>query len=147
MTPHPPTEFNLDALMSDLRLYVKSELQKCGKTHIEADTYPYQEGETCSLQADREGIRQILVHLLDNAVKYIESGFISFGYLAPDTLGVDFFVADTREDEDFNKNLTVASGLAEEMGSALKVSQDVEKPAEYGFYVKGLTKMTHSQLQ
>ena len=82
------------------------------------------------------------VHLLDNAVKYIESGFISFGYLAPGTDGVDFFVAGTREDEDFNKNLTVASGLAEEMGSALKVSQDVEKPAEYGFYVKGLTKMT-----
>ena len=145
MTPQPQTEFNIDALMQELHTYVNAELQKCGKTHIEAATAPYREGETCSLQADRERIRQILTCLLDNAVKYIGCGFIAFGYFVPDMQGVKFFVADTREDEYYNKNLTDVSNLVEEMGSTLIVSRDVAKPADYSFHVSGLTKLVPLQ--
>ena len=59
------------------------------------NTFKYRNDRNCRILADRKQIRQVFVHLLDNAVKYTERGFISFGYyvLKPDL--VDFFVTDT----------------------------------------------------
>ena len=148
-TPAPKTEFCLDALMLDLRHYVKEELQNCGKTHIDAETYPYHENETCYTRSDRERIRQIFIHLLDNAVRNIERGFIVFGYFAAKKNVVDFYVDDTRlnrnYNDDANEELPAARALLEPMGSRLKISRDRKKPSSLYFAVRGATKLVATQ--
>jgi len=132
--------FNIDELMNDLFLYVNQELQKHGKTHIEANISCHSKTETCQIDADEERLWQILVHLLDNAVKYIHRGFILFGYRLSGMDSVDFFVNDTRT-ENYNINLSVVHTLAEQMGSSLKVIPTEDRISSFSFTVKGLTKV------
>jgi len=135
--------FCIDDLMSELHFYINQELQNSGKPHIEAETYPYAEGETYWIDADRERLQQVFVILLDNAVKYIERGFIVFGYFAGETNVIDFFVDDTRftrmrkyDDED----LSIARGLLEQMGSQLIGQQHKYVGSSFSFAVEGATK-------
>ena len=135
--------FCIDDLMSELQIYVREELQNCGKTEIEAKAAQYSENETCWLQADREHLRQILVRLLDNAVKYIDRGFILFGYFVMDTDVVDFFVDDTRT-ENYNENLTEISELVEQMGCRLKTELPNSLKSSYKFTVRAKTELVKS---
>jgi len=135
--------FCIDYLMNELLVYVRQELQNCGKPHIEAETYPYSEGETCWIDADRERLRQILVILLDDAVKYSDKGFMVFGYFAGRTDGVDFFVDDTRfttKKKHDNEDLSIARGLLGQMGSHLTEQQSKFVGSSYSFAVKGSPK-------
>ena len=137
-------EFNIDELMSELHQYIEKELQTNGKENIEIAPYRYSETETCSIEADRELLRQIFVILLDNAVRYIERGFIAFGYHVLDTNIVDFFVDDTRADF-YNEDVAVVRGLVEQMGSELKIMPDKKQRSSFRFTVKGITKLVAMQ--
>jgi signal transduction histidine kinase len=53
----------------------REQLQTAGKSHIEVETFQYEDDRTCRILADRERIRQVFVHLLDNAVTFINSSF------------------------------------------------------------------------
>jgi len=81
---------------------------------------------------------------LNNAVKYIKHGFISFGYFPMNTEAVDFFVADTRSDY-FYENLTTVRKLIEKTGSELKIDLDREKPSMFSFTVKCSPNFTKTQ--
>jgi hypothetical protein len=135
--------FNLDALMSDLCQYANQELQKCGKSHIEAGTFPYSETETCWIDADRERLRQIISILLDDAVKYIDSGFIAFGYFAnaeADT--VRFFVEYSRSKKCEDDDLPIAEGLIKQIGSQLNSVHRESGETSLNFKIKTTTKFT-----
>jgi hypothetical protein len=152
---NPTTEdmFCIDDLMSEMRTYAIRELQKIGKTNIEAETYPYIDGTTCWIVADRSRLRQILIILLDDVVKYIGKGFTVFGYFVHDTAmdGIDIYVDDTRcsqctrctyggkyNNED---DLSIVRGLVEQMGSHLKDKKRNCLGSSYMFFVKGFTKL------
>jgi hypothetical protein len=142
---HPPkTEamFCIDDLMGELKTCLRQELEKAGKTNIEADTCPFSEGETCWIVADRECLRQVLVILLDNAVKFTDRGFIFFGYYLLATGVVDFFVEDTGlgEYNDTVIDLTEVRNLLQQAGSRLK--EEVRGTgSKYSFTVKGFTNL------
>jgi hypothetical protein len=137
--------FCIDDLMSELKTYAKQELQKIGKPHIEAETYPYSESATYWIVADREHLRRIIAVLLDDAVKNIDNGFIVFGYFVPGYVdGIDVFVDDTRitrnreyNDDDFS----TARELVEQTGSRLKVEKRNIAGLSFMFAVKGFTKL------
>jgi len=146
MSPQSPTEeFNLDALMTTLRHYAKEELHRCGKTSVEAETYPYSETETCWIAANRERMRQVFVILLDNAVKYTDSGFMVFGYFV-NTDTVYFFVEDTRsitetDDDTAAEDLTIARGLAAQMGGVLIEDPEAHIGHSFHFTLAGSVKL------
>jgi len=145
MNTQPKTEeFCIDDLMGELHQYVEKELQTNGKENIEIAPYRYSETETCYIQADRELLRQIFVILLDNAVRYIERGFIAFGYHVLDTNIVDFFVDDTRADY-YNEDVSIVRELVEQMGSELKMPPDKKQRSSFRFTVKGITKLIPMQ--
>ena len=83
--------FIIDDLLNDLHTTVKENLQNAGKPEIDVEIYRYSDDHTCSIHADRELLRQVLAHLLDNAVKFINRGFIVFGYHVMNDNLVDFF--------------------------------------------------------
>ena len=102
--------FIIDDLLKELQTAVKAQLQTAGKTAVEVRTFKSNKDHACRIVADREKIRQTLVHLLDNSVKYIERGHIIIGYYVMDTNLVDFFVDDTgaRMYHDTTHDLTAA---------------------------------------
>jgi len=126
--------FSIDDLMYDLFLYANQELHKSGKTHIEVDYSCCSKNDTYRIGIDEESLWQILVHLLNNAVKYTDKGFIFFGYQLSGTDGVVFFVNDTRS-ENFNENLSVVSALVEQKGSHLMAKPSEEKTSSFSFTV------------
>jgi len=117
---HQQETFIIDDLLEELLIAVKENLQNAGKPEIEVEIYRYSEEHTCSILADRELLRQVLAHLLDNAVKFINRGFIVFGYHVMNENLVDFFVDDTRDDT--AADLTAVNDLLQQMGSHLKKS-------------------------
>ena len=133
-------KFCIDDLMSELHAYVKEELQKAGKPEIETQFCRYYENQTCLIQTDRERLRQILALLLDNAVRYIERGFIAFGYFVLKTDMIDFHVDDTRVNN-INENLTEVSALVQQMGSRLKTKAPKDKRSSCSFTVKCKTEL------
>jgi len=139
-TQNRTEEFCIDDLMGELHTYVNQELQKASKPEIETQFCHYYENQTCLIHADRERLRQILVLLLDNAVKYIDRGFIAFGYfvLKPDM--IDFHVDDTRVNN-INENLTEVSALVEQMGSRLKTKAPKDYRSSCSFTVKCKTEI------
>ena len=138
-------EFNLDALMTTLRHYAKEELHKCGKAHVEAETYPQSETETCWITADRECLRQIFVILLDNTVKHIDNGFIVFGYFVSKyvkTGTIKFYVEDTGTiTETTAEDLTTARELAAQLGGELIVEPKADVGHSFHFTLAVSVKM------
>jgi signal transduction histidine kinase len=120
MTPNPQP-FIIDDLLNELYTAVKNNLQTAGKQEIEVEIYRYKDDHACCILADRELLRQVLAHLLDNAVKCIERGFIIFGYHVLNDNLVDFFVDDTRgrNYDDAILDLSAIHDLLQQIGSRL----------------------------
>ena len=114
--------FIIDDLMNELLIYVKEQLQNAGKPDIDVETFKYKEDHTCSILADRERLRKVLVHLFDNAIQFTDRGFIYFGYYLLDTDLVDFYVDDTGlgKYNDTPPDLSAVNDLLQQMGSHLK---------------------------
>jgi hypothetical protein len=131
--------FIIDDLLNELQTAVKSQLQAAGKPDIDVWLFKYKKDHTCRILADREQIRQAFVHLLDNSVKFTDSGFISFGYyvLMPDL--VDFFVTDTGTRmflDNPDQYLTAVRDLLQQTGIRLKERKPNDISAKYSFSVK-----------
>ena len=142
MTQKEQTPFNLDALMLDLRTYANQELQKSGKSHIKAENFPNSETETCWIEADRERLRQILIIILDDAVKYAER-FIAFGYFANAEAGtVRFFVEYSRCKKCEDDDLSIAEGLIKQIGSQLNAVRRESGESSLNFKIKATTNFT-----
>ena len=138
--------FIIDDLLNELQTVVKENLQTAGKPDIEVNIFKYKQDHACSILADREQIRQAFVYLLDNSVKFIDRGFISFGYylLKPDL--VDFFVTDTGTRmflDNPDQYLTAVRDLLQQTGIRLIERKPNDISAKYSFSVMSeLVKIT-----
>ena len=135
---HQQETFIIDDLLNELQIYVKAELQTAGKPEIDVEIYHYSDEHICSIFADRECLRQVLIHLLDNAVKFAGRGFIVFGYHLLDDNVVDFFVDDTRKgnNDDAVLDLSAVRDLLQTMGSRLKVKPPKRVGSSFSFSIK-----------
>jgi hypothetical protein len=115
-----PEIFCMNDLLDELLIYVQEKLQNSGKSEIEAGIFHKE--RKYRLQADRERLRRIFTLLLDNSVACIESGFITFGYYVFETNLVDYFVYDTRDEnnEIADLNLIEVRAQVKQMGSRLR---------------------------
>lgn len=88
------SSFCPETLISDLHEHLKTELKAKGKPKIETRQLPDVRLRNISIVADEIHLKQILVHLISNAVKFTNSGQISLGYEIRED-NIEFFVNDT----------------------------------------------------
>jgi PAS domain S-box-containing protein len=82
---------NIDNLISEI---YSEFIDACKQKSVELIISKPTEQDTLVLKSDGDKIRKIASHLLDNAIKFIENGTITFGYERNDT-DIVFFVKDT----------------------------------------------------
>jgi PAS domain S-box-containing protein len=89
-----PSRTEVNAIMDELKVNYENEKIKRNKTHIDLRVHKAYEGEFFIL-ADPFRFRQIMMNLLTNALKFVDEGFIEFGYTDMHQEQVQFFVKDT----------------------------------------------------
>lgn len=84
--------FSVDALMTELfRMFELSQKIKS----VELRLHRISETKELFVYSDRVRVRQILINLLSNALKFTESGYIEFGYFEMEDNKIQLFVKDT----------------------------------------------------
>ncbi len=145
--PFNPAPFLLHELIEDIHLSLKEMVVKKGLQFIRTMD---ENNEFDHVIADKEKIRQVITGLIGNAIKFTNSGTISFGYTIKGK-EIEFYVRDTgigidKEEQGkiFDRfyqasydaqeglrgtglGLSIAVGLAEVMGGTIRVESSPGK--------------------
>ena len=111
------------------------------------------------ISIDDVKLRQILINLLNNAIKFTEKGTIKFGYIITSSDKIDFFVEDTgigidekyhsiifdrfrQVDNDISKSqggsglgLAISKAYIELMGGKIQVNSEIGKGTNFSFTI------------
>jgi len=88
------SNFEIYPLLQDLMCVFEAQRLQKKKTHIEFNLQIPEEGENVALVSDPIRLKQILINLLSNALKFTNSGTISLGFEVFEE-EIRFFVKDT----------------------------------------------------
>ena len=136
------SSFSPALLLDELRDYAEGEEVKLGKSSITIEVVIPPHNRGLSLCSDRERLRQVMVCIIDNALKFTETGTIKLGYKVigetvkfsvEDTgIGIPpefrkevftrFYQVDSGNDRQYQGSglgLTIARGLVELMGGKI----------------------------
>ena len=87
--------FRLNELMKELHGIFSTELEMMGKKVLELSHNLALDDGSSIINTDRVKLRQILVNLLSNALKFTDTGRIEFGYRLQSDQSLLFYVSDT----------------------------------------------------
>jgi len=139
--PLNPGTFSLHELMEDIHLSMRDLTNRKGLQFVFSMD---DGGRTDQIIADKEKIRQVIVGLIENAVKFTSEGTVSFGY-TKQKRKIEFYVRDTgigippdehekiferfyqvnqppaRDVRGTGLGLSIARGLADVMGGTIRI--------------------------
>lgn len=116
------------------------------------------DSEDLSLRSDEEILHKIMSHLLDNAIKFTEKGFVHFGFKRKG-YSLEFFVVDTglgisknsintifdrfikgdhapvKQSEGSGLGLPIARGMIEMIGGTIRVESEVGVGSTFSFII------------
>jgi K+-sensing histidine kinase KdpD len=115
--------FCLNELKAELKTYAEQELAKRGRSHVHVEIFKDFYDEKFWVHTDRKCLKQILVILLDNAVKHTDRGAIMFDFHITISNHIHFFVDDTGDGiyDENDPNLAIAQGLIRQLGGEMEV--------------------------
>lgn len=153
-------QFDVDLFpfFSELAAEIVKMKMKHGKDHLAVDVKLPRNKQSFFVQTDKKRLRQVLIHLLDNAVKFTGKGSIQYGF-KPDGENLLFWVADTglgiseakqrmifvmfnqveqsytRETGGLGIGLTVSQKLVELMGGKMWLESKLGKGSTFYFTI------------
>jgi len=81
--------------LNELKITFEKERENKKKNHIELVLNKFILDDNFAIRTDPHRFTQIFNNLLGNALKFIENGFIEFGYIIPKKNYIQFYVKDT----------------------------------------------------
>lgn len=88
------TEFNLDELLFEILIEYNEKRFKQNKDHIKIIYYNQDSEVLTNLNTDKFRLKQVIIHLMNNALKFTDRGIIEFGFKIS-TDEIIIFVSDT----------------------------------------------------
>jgi signal transduction histidine kinase/CheY-like chemotaxis protein len=89
------SDVNINNLLDELLITFKNEKSKRNKEHVNLSLKKANKEKGFILRTDPYRFKQILTNLLSNALKFVDDGFVEFGYTGIESGFVQFFVRDS----------------------------------------------------
>lgn len=89
------SEFSLNSLMNELHCFILAEKMVKQKETLELKYSPGFEDDKSFIFSDKTKIRQVLINLIGNAIKFTQEGEVEFGYKQDNQGDLLFYVRDT----------------------------------------------------
>lgn len=154
------THVNLNKLLIELKMTMNADRKRLGRDLVRVELIKTFDGEDLIISSDEIRLRQVLLNLLTNSLKFTESGSISFGYqISTDGKGLEFFVKDTgtgiskkdqkiifdrfgqgelAEEPKFRGTglgLAISKGIVELLGGSIKFQSKLGQGTEFMFTI------------
>lgn len=159
------TNIRIASLLADLQLFYENEKTNVGKNDIElsAEISPLLIDTVIS--TDESRLRQVLMNLISNALKFTEKGYVKFGFLIRQDSFVEFYVTDSgtgipkdrqslifkrfrQLDDTFTRKfggtglgLAICEGLVKLLGGQIWVNSEVNKGSTFSFTIPSSSKV------
>ncbi len=88
-------DFNVNSFLQEVFLMFKYEKESRGKSNIELKLILSDQINDIHIETDAHRLRQVFSNLLTNSLKFIDEGYIEFGYSSISPTNIQFFVKDT----------------------------------------------------
>jgi PAS domain S-box-containing protein len=90
-----PAFFNLDKTLVEIKSYFDEIIISKNKQDVKLILSDLNIGSNIHVFADQLRLKQILVNLISNSIKFTDSGYIMFGYQVIESTYLKFFIKDT----------------------------------------------------
>jgi len=152
-------DFQLNDLFKELHGFFSTELEVMGKKVLELNYKLALDDDASMINTDRVKLRQILVNLLSNALKFTDTGRIEFGYQLQADKALLFYVSDTgiginpekqkriferfvQADDSLSRHfggsglgLSICKGFVDLLGGKIWVDSSTNKGAKFYFTI------------